>query len=162
MQGTQQLGALLFLSCALLVHCTTPPECLTATNLTESWRMDISGSGIKPGGPNSFDEYACDLNIDLQWFRFTGDAGNRMLNTCPPMFSCGAMMPYWSDEPLPTEVGVKTDMVAYESWYPGHVCKFFAKAMYVMRCSHDTDYDVIYKYRSAHKKDCYQSFCGMM
>ena len=50
-------------------------DCQTATNLTESWRMDHNGTDIKPGGPNSFRGYACDLRHSLGWFRFTGSAG---------------------------------------------------------------------------------------
>ena len=56
-----------------------PRECQTATNLTQSWRLDHNGSEIKPGGPHSYTGYACDFHRDLQWFRFTGDAGNLSL-----------------------------------------------------------------------------------
>ena len=54
---------------------TIPKECLTATNLTQSWRLDHKGSDIRPGGPHSYNNWACDLHKDLQWFRFSGDGG---------------------------------------------------------------------------------------
>ena len=52
-----------------------PEECLIATNLTQSWRLDHKGSNIRPGGPHSDSGYACDLHKDLHWFRFSGDGG---------------------------------------------------------------------------------------
>ena len=55
-----------------------PEECLSATNLTESWRMDHNSSHIRPGGPNSDHGFACDFRPSLQWFRFTGEAGKHI------------------------------------------------------------------------------------
>ena len=55
---------------------TQPAECLTAKNLTQSWRSDHKGRNIRPGGPHSSRfGYNCDLHKDLQWFRFSGQAG---------------------------------------------------------------------------------------
>ena len=56
-----------------------PTECLTATNLTESWRLDHKGSDIRPGGPHSLSGWACDLHKDLKWFRFSGDGGTLVI-----------------------------------------------------------------------------------
>ena len=58
-----------------------PEECLTATNLTEAWRMDHNGSGIQPRGftISTYQGYACDLNPALNWFRFTGEAGKNYI-----------------------------------------------------------------------------------
>ena len=55
-----------------------PEECSSATNLTESWRMDHNSSHIRPGGPNSDHGFACDFRPSLQWFRFTGKAGKHI------------------------------------------------------------------------------------
>lgn len=59
-----------------------PLECQTATNLTQSWRMEHNGGGIRGGGPNAYfntsgsnQGYACDLRRSLGWFRFAGPAG---------------------------------------------------------------------------------------
>ena len=47
----------------------------SATSLTESWRT-MEGDGIKPGDSPSD---ACDLNKNLKWFRFTGEAGKLII-----------------------------------------------------------------------------------
>ena len=54
---------------------STPSECLTATNLTQTWRLDHKGGNIRPGGPHSFGGWTCDFNKGLKWFRFSGDGG---------------------------------------------------------------------------------------
>ena len=54
-----------------------PPLCLSATNLTESWRLDHDGKDIRPGGPHSGGGYACDFRKNLKWFRFAGAAGKK-------------------------------------------------------------------------------------
>ena len=56
-----------------------PQECLSARNLSESWRLDHSGSDIKGGGPNAQSGWACDLRKDFGWFRFVGAAGKKAL-----------------------------------------------------------------------------------
>ena len=57
-----------------------PAPCLSATNLTDSWRMDHEGKDLKGGGPNAWsDGQACDFRKSLQWFRFTGAAGENIL-----------------------------------------------------------------------------------
>ena len=59
----------------------TPVQCLSATNLTDSWRMDHNGQDLKGGGPNAHSSgWACDFRKSLQWFRFTGAAGKN--ETC--------------------------------------------------------------------------------
>ena len=53
-----------------------PKECLTATNFTQSWRLDHKGSDIRPGGPDANRiGWACEVRKDLQWFRFSGEGG---------------------------------------------------------------------------------------
>ena len=58
-----------------------PEECITATNLTEAWRIDHNSSGIQPRGftKSTYHGYACDLNPALNWFRFTGEAGKNFI-----------------------------------------------------------------------------------
>ena len=56
-----------------------PAPCLSATNLTDSWRMDHEGKDLKGGGPNAYIGRACDLRKELQWFRFTGPAGKNSI-----------------------------------------------------------------------------------
>ena len=57
-----------------------PSQCLSATNLTDSWRMDHDGKDLKGGGPNAWsDGRACDFRQSLQWFRFAGSAGKNIV-----------------------------------------------------------------------------------
>ena len=52
-----------------------PSQCLSATNLRDSWRIDHDGRNLKPGGLFSRNGYACDIRNRLQWFRLSGAAG---------------------------------------------------------------------------------------
>ena len=44
--------------------------------------------------------YSADLVTG--WFRFEGEAGNRIATTCPPKRHCGAYLPGWMDGKHPT------------------------------------------------------------
>jgi len=147
---------------------TTPPptplECLTATNFTEPWRRDHNGSNVKPGGPHSRKGYACDVHNDTAWFRFTSEAGNKMLDSCPAWRSCGGEYSYWSGDKMPTEVGVAKFVKTSYTLESGK-CKESVWPMEVIRCSTHSDHDFIYKmyYRnSAANHTCSISFCGMV
>ena len=65
-----------------------PVECQNAVNLTGAWRLDTAGQDLRGGGNKSRDGFACDIWRE-HWFRFSGDGGNKMLNTCPAGKSCG-------------------------------------------------------------------------
>lgn len=54
-----------------------PIECQIAVNLTQSWRLEHRGQGLKGGGPGATDGYACDFYQTPQWFRFAGAAGKK-------------------------------------------------------------------------------------
>jgi len=136
-----------------------PAECLTATNFTESWRMEHNGSNYEAGGANSLNGYACDLHQDTVWFRFTGAAGNRMLNSCPEPKSCGTYAPLWTDGIMPTTVGVKTNINAYAVGSSG--CKVETWPLEVLKCSNDTSYDLIYRVLNPYNRLCKGAFCGM-
>ena len=132
-----------------------PEECQTAINLTEYWRRDNNGGDIKPGGM-----YNCDPQVmtPRQWFRFTGDAGNMMLDSCPPPNSCGTRGGLWTNEEMPSTVGVAAARQAFGSWESN--CKTFYFPILVIRCSYDTPYDFIYKL-NVPIGFCPYSFCGM-
>lgn len=146
-----------------------PKECKLALNYTNSWRRDYQGSNIRPGGTS--DGSNCDLKRKA-WFRFTGAAGNRMLNSCPKKYSCGTVFPYWTDEKMPSTVGVETTVKAYivdeettRGWLFGRsttttICKSSTRELRVMRCS-DKPNDLIYK-ASMFANDCSEGFCGMV
>ena len=143
-------------------HTTTtlPRECKTAINYTQSWRKDHKGSNIKPGGHNSRSGYACDLHkTDSQWFRFSGAAGDKMLNTCPKWLSCGAYYPIWTDEKMPQVVGVESRVPVYGVFRVD--CKRYTYQVKVIRCSWDTPHDLIYKQTKDYSLNCNDAFCGM-
>lgn len=139
-----------------------PIECLSTTSYTESWRMDHNGSNIVPVSPPFlYNGYACDLQMTItDWFRFAGEAGTRMLNTCPKYQSCGARWPLWTDEPMPTVVGVRSKIIVYGSSETN--CRRKTYTVEVMRCSWDTDHDLIYKQITNSGAGCQTAFCGMM
>ena len=83
-----------------------------------------------------------------------------MLNSCPKFESCGTWLPYWTDDPMPQDVGVVSDIQAY-GVYKG-ICDLLTAKVKVMRCSWDTDYDLIYKYVGSYMNlGCTRAFCGM-
>jgi len=140
---------------------TQPPkECLEAQFFTESWRLRHNGDDFRGSGNHSFFGYACDLH-QIQWFRFSGAAGSRLLNTCPPPESCGTSLPIWSDADMPDSVGVVTNVEAYAVSYSGD-CKSITYPLSVMRCSRSVN-DFIYKLVNpvTNIMSCISAFCGM-
>lgn len=136
----------------------TPSQCRSATTLTDSWRLDRNGSNLRPGGPHSMDGHACDLHAGLQWFRFSGAGGKRLLDSCPKPYSCGSLYPYWSDNALPKEVGEVEEIEAYR--VAGTDCKYDSIPLMVMRCSSDPN-DVVYRTAVSYLSDkCVATFCG--
>jgi len=92
------------------------------------------------------------------WFRFAGKAGNKLLDTCPPPYSCGTHSGIWSNATMPSEVGVATQVRAYRSWTDG--CYQYPIYIKVMRCSTPSHHDFIYQYADT-SNVCHYTFCGM-
>ena len=149
-----------------LISPVTPKACQQAKTYKDSWRKDHGGRSIRPGGAYSYGGHKCDFgDRPPKWFRFSGAAGNRMLNKCPPIRSCGTLYPYWTDAKMPSQVGVETTVYVYGSGgvQIGSVllgnCKVFRRKLKVMRCSTKAN-DFIYKpYDSL--GTCAEAFCGM-
>ena len=144
-------------------ECENPPpppaECQSAISLTDYWRNVDAGTGIKPSGQHNCDLRDMNTNYpERPWFRFAGDAGNMMLNSCPPSTSCGTHAAMWTDGEMPSAVGESVEVSAFGS-YSGN-CKYGTRSVLVMRCSYDTDYDFIYRYNE-YATSCSYSFCGM-
>jgi len=135
-----------------------PFECRTAINLTEKWRTDTEGGSLKPIVYNISN---CDTRQMAEgnnpWFRFVGEAGNRLLDTCPQPMSCGSSIGIWSDSPMPENVGEVADIIGYGSWVMG--CKQYNVHIIVMRCSTLAN-DFIYN-PTPTNVICGNSFCGM-
>ena len=133
-----------------------PVECVNAINLTESWRLDHDGSHIRPinGG------YNCDardmINSGRPWFRFSGSGGTKLLDSCPPAFSCGTAFSLWSNSTMPSAIGVVTGFTAQGSW---EYCDEYPRQASVMRCS-SAPSDFVYRYDDS-SDWCNFGFCGM-
>ena len=94
------------------------------------------------------------------WFRFTGAAGNRLLDHCVNSTSgarsCGTVDATWSDAPMPTSIGVIKKFNATQSY--GGKCHYSQFECSAMRCS-DRPHDMIYRYDGPGSGD--DGFCGM-
>ena len=136
-----------------------PGECISAINLTESWRGDYKGSAIRPvnGSLN------CDTKQMIQqgrpWFRFSGAAGNRLLDSCRslPGHSCGTVLGMWSNDVMPIATGESRVIDAYAAY--SATCYAWTQKLNVMKCS-ERQYDYIYKYLG--DDHCHLGFCGMV
>ena len=49
-------------------------------------------------------------------YRITGEAGNRIRDTCVPSFSCGSHGGMWTNASMPTTVGEYRTVPLYGSW----------------------------------------------
>lgn len=130
--------------------------CVNAVNFDESWRRDCSGSRLKPIDG----DYNCDtktiLEEEITWFRFSGAAGNRLRDTCPPSYSCGTRAGFWSNATMPTSLGETKDISVYASW--SGECDYGTLQVKVMRCSLRA-HDYVYLYEGG--RWCDGGFCGM-
>ena len=81
-----------------------------------------------------------------------------MLNVCPKEFSCGTHVSLWTDG-LANKIGERY----YTSVYgvAGNDCKAFRRRIISVRCSWNTDYDIVYKYIDEYFNTCDIAFCGM-
>ena len=89
-----------------------------------------------------------------------GEAGNRLLDHCVPYDSCGTNFPLWSDDRMPTSVGVPMTFKVYSS--VADDCRHEAFAASVIRCSNKPA-DFVYRWEvnTKDKFDCFYGFCGM-
>lgn len=138
-----------------------PDACKQAINLTESWRQDHNSSNIEAidGEFPQCDTREMD-DAGNPWFRFTGEAGNKLLNFCVDFDSCGTNFPLWSDDPMPIEIGVVTRFQVYSS--VAGECRHESFNSSVVRCS-DSPTDFVYRWEKNvhHKFYCFYGFCGM-
>lgn len=83
-----------------------------------------------------------------------------MLNKCPKMYSCGTRVPIWTDDVMPTSVGVPTAISAYQQT-SNDQCPGPHFALEVVRCSWKTEHDLVYRQVVASYHTCSTAFCGM-
>lgn len=125
-------------------------------NLTEYWRNNYTGGSLSNSDKNKLDN-------GTTWFRFTGAAGSRLMNTCPLQDSCGSTGAYWSDDFMPKQVGETMKFLMYESYYdPGDSiseCKTGGRkySATVTRCSDKGDF--VYKLEDSMSSES-DTVCG--
>ena len=157
-EQTASTSQVLTTTSSVVTNATTtlpqPIECDSAVNLTEYWRQIHNGTSVQ-GISN------CDTSEmkskGRPWFRFSEAAGNMMLDTCPPAYSCGTHAGMWTDDAMPTNVGIQKNINAYGSFTKG--CKSYIQSISVIRCSSKAA-DFVYKYTDP-TAYCKLSFCGM-
>lgn len=147
-----------YLSLSSSSSTSVPAECENALDLTEGWRQDHKGSRILPRN-NWYNSDTEDMiESGRPWFRFSGDAGNKLLNECVPRLSCGSLGALWSDDNMPTVVGVVTPINVYGKWGDDCRAPWYTKNMSVVRCS-TSPHDYVYRYDGDRSR--WLGFCGM-
>ena len=138
-------------------HIHFPEPCEQALNVTQPWRHERSPRSQKPisGNPN------CDptrmISDGRPWFRFSGQAGNHLLDHCIPGYRCGTKATLWSNASMPTAIGVVTTIPLYASWDANCFYKTFSCS--VVRCS-ENQHDFVYRWSHSFN-GCHYGFCGM-
>lgn len=134
------------LSC-LLLHVSALDPCSAYISLNEPWRNtdhQINGSHGQP---------TCDSQIDGEWYRFTGMAGDAMPTFCIPENHCGTHAPIWLNGSHPRE----SDGIV-----PRQACASFNGNC----CLWNTTIDVkacpggYYVYHLIRPSVCFHAYCG--
>ena len=134
-----------------------PVECVNAVDLTQSWRKDHNGTNISYKANTHHCNPREMVAAGRPWFRIAGQAGNRLLDRCVPVKSCGTYVPLWSNATMPLTIGMAKSIDVYGHWKS--ICTFFKCEVSVMRCS-DAAHDFIYRYDDS-LDSCDFAFCGM-
>ena len=76
-------------------------------------------------GPDTKGSPKCD-NALYGWYRFQGDAGRKMMTTCPSINKCGGRSPAWLNDDHPTVAqGIVKKKVCIRESEPGDCCVNF-------------------------------------
>ena len=141
------------------IEVPTGRECLEARNLTEAWRLDYNPDNRNQEHSIDFADNCDPYTMVVEgrpWFRFSGAAGNRLLNDCPKrLFSCGGWIGLFSNDPMPSEKGVIKRIYAYT-----RDCDTTnrERPLSVIKCSERPN-DFIYRHDGIF--NCPYSYCGM-
>ena len=95
--------------------------------------------------------------------------GTHMMDKCLLRYSCGTNVAMWTDEPMPKDIGVPTNVRVYGSRSADYrsLCKQYTIQVEVVRCSL-IDHDLVYRYISndyyntPYPDNCPFAFCGVM
>jgi cysteine-rich repeat protein len=116
------------------------PECFNYSSLTDASRHHQKGGGV-----------VCDSNLN-GWYRFEGEAGTKMLESCPSQNSCGTHAPGWMQGGHPSvEQGQVSRTVCYH-WDNG--CCHWSQPVAVRNCG------AYYVYQLNPTVACHLRYCG--
>ena len=94
----------------------------------------------------------CDSDLAVNWYRFTGAAGNAMPETCPAKYHCNTNVPGWLNGIHPTVAeGAVTRTVCYH-WSSS--CCNWSHSIKVLNCSG------FYVYELQPTPGCDYRYCG--
>ena len=106
-------------------------------------------------GPDTTGSPKCDDTLN-GWYRFQGDAGRKMMTTCPSINKCGGRFSAWLNDDHPTVAqGSVKKKVCVRKFEPGDCCPDFYFT-YVKNCG---SY-FFYKLLSYPFFDCDFRYCG--
>ena len=117
--------------------------CHDYTILSESYRaVKIYTEPIK-----------CDSLMEVKWYRFSGDAGTKMTDKCPPMhMSCSTSIPGWLNGAHPSVDDGEVERTTCWTYHSG--CCSYVKTIKVRNCGE------FFVYRLGPAPVCYAVYCG--
>jgi len=109
-----------------------PAECESSSTVSLNEPIRISHVRNGSYNTNHLDDKKR-LLVKRPWFRFTGEAGTRLMSSCPPMFACGTWAPLWSEDAHPRYVGESAVLNVYGKW--DDWCEYLGVRLEVKCCS---------------------------
>ncbi|XP_068739004.1 uncharacterized protein [Montipora capricornis] len=95
----------------------------------------------------------CDSTLS-GWYRFSGEAGTQMADSCRKMYHCNTFSPGWLDGAHPTVAEeIVQRKVCFSQHFNGTDCCYFSKEISVRNCG------AFYVYRLDPPR-CYSRYCG--
>ena len=97
----------------------------------------------------------CDQSalITPAWYRFSGDAGDKMADSCVKQLHCGTHAPGWLDGVLPLNVGQIVERTVCFNW--GSSCCKWSVKVKVKKCSGH-----YFVYELQRTPVCHLRYCG--
>lgn len=120
-------------------------ECRSYQALTTADRKITAG-----GSPR-----ACDKTLGPGWFRFLGDAGNKMPTSCVPQYHCGTDAPGWLNGLHPSVAEGKVTRKVCFTWNSS--CCRWAINIQVRNCG---EYFIYYFSGTPKEHKCTLRYCG--
>ena len=97
--------------------------------------------------------WQCDSTLSFGWYRFSGDAGSQMADSCINRFHCGTRRPGWLKGTHPTVAdGAVRRQVCFNRVYGG--CCYYSTYISVRNCG------AFYVYKLNSPNVSYLRFCG--